>query len=1609
MSAAASGLTETGMNIFEEAGEEENTEEATGEHQTDEALDEEASTAPAESVSPVPSAIPSGTPSATPVESPEATDVPSELPSGTETPTATPESSEAPSLSPDEAASPSETAASSELPSETPSATPDEETPEELSAETDLAGAEKEYDRTIMDEGLAKVSDDFLEVDESGVLKLKDGKEIYGSTIKIPKEAKVIPEGFFAYQTSVKYITFEEGSKLTTIGKSAFERCGVLSMVIPEGVTEIGDYVFKNSGLTQITFEGVVTSIGKEAFSGTDLGSVSAPDVTTVKESAFSTCTSLTTVNMPKLTTIGESAFQYCTKLNAGMVWGSRLTNIAADAFKGCGFTNLDMSAVSGEITIAASAFENCTKLTSVILPSGLKEISTALFKGCTLLSSVSIPNSAEVINEEAFSGCISLKRIGIAEAVRAIRANAFAGCSALTAINILNETPTGDDFVIAQNAFPNRTDNSKITMKGYDGKVQEYAESRGYTYESLFDKYDVLYEKNANVDLVVNTNRAIAGEEILVTVTTKSGYCLTGTGIEVKCDTQAAVNPELLSISGNKSVFRFTMPAGEATISVMTAKTSEISGTNMTFDFKAVNGFCGTYASTTQKLTIDKTGQATQVLVSLDGESIGAWNLKYSSSNANIVSISDQGVISAKKKGTAKITVALKDHASTAASFDVVVTEDAIVDRLDLDIGTPSRATLKTITFPDDSGVQTEYPVIEYNKTTLATGSRSFTVSFDALEKNSENNLLVSAKWTSVDSSIATVASATTTDNKNTITVKKGVEGETMVTVTVENADKTVCKQSFIVRVVDATPRLADSKISVNSNSSQGTVFDLVPVYGYKIDEENNMKVCKRVVSSGVVRYEPVNGLAIDYDYDSEEFRLRATQDLEIAQGKTLTYKGSSALYLQGEFEGTGDSFVVRIPELAITNKTLNPSLQSKGKINLFYSREASVEEQGSVTLTQSLKNETVESYQLVSEANYKKSGSEAEDSFAANFTVRKQEDGSALITRSNRETLVQVKGKNVVSGYLYIYYEGYTTPVKKKLTVPTCNTKPSLELSMSSATASTYRKDQSYTVYLRDKKTKQKYALDMQTKLSFDYTSTTDGLFKDASLGTGLTDGDIVIQVSGTPSKGKAVITVKDPAWGSALKYTFNLKTTSTHPAVKTSSTKLVLNTLCKDQPATLTATVSSTEASFAGFDSSTLKYSGNRKYQGDAEKLMACMESTENGLKVSLPEDEIKAMTYSFKVTPKLEYEGGLKYYGKQISFTVTVKDTKPSMKLAKSTFSLNVQKPGIETVKAAYSIQNMPEGVSYQIDAEDMILTPVKSGNNGARDMMQYIHVTVDETEGKLAVRLDRETPKTSFSYEYYVKGLKVKIGGQPVALNQFKIKVTGVNKAPSLSVSGKGTINPVNAQSSIVYTAKVNNMVSDIAEVKVWELKGDSNYYLDGEGSAQKNRTSEHFTVELNGNQAVVKVKEGVTLDASTTYRIKLAYVLAAVPDEYQATTKIFSIKPVQTLPKVKTDRSSAYLYAGQNRNKTVDIQLTKTSVTDAQIVDVVFAKNTPDSVKKSYQVSYDETTGMATLTLVNPAGVVLNKKYTITLETRCKNQMDNSTGTTFKIDVTVRK
>ena len=152
--------------------------------------------------------------------------------------------------------------------------------------------------------------------------------------------------------------SFTIPNSVTSIGEYAFYNCTSLtSFIIPNSVTSISNYPFKGcSNLTSVTIPESVTSIGVYAFADcSGLKSITIPNsVTSIEGSAFYGCIGLSSITIPNsVTSIGGSAFYGCPRLTSITI-PSSVTSIGSSAFSGC----------SGlaSITCEASIPPNCPR-----------------------------------------------------------------------------------------------------------------------------------------------------------------------------------------------------------------------------------------------------------------------------------------------------------------------------------------------------------------------------------------------------------------------------------------------------------------------------------------------------------------------------------------------------------------------------------------------------------------------------------------------------------------------------------------------------------------------------------------------------------------------------------------------------------------------------------------------------------------------------------------------------------------------------------------------------------------------------------------------------------------------------------------------------------------------------------------------------------------------------------------------------------------------------------------------------------------------------------------------------------------------------------------------
>ena len=269
-----------------------------------------------------------------------------------------------------------------------------------------------------------------------------------------------------------------------TIGQSAFEDVEALERItIPNSVTSIGRYAFRGcKDLRYPTIEAKLTTFPDRIFDGcTNLKEIVLPKtLTSIGWRAFYDCTSLSWIysesvespslganvfdNVPKscILRYPEGSFdsydswsKYLT-LEKFRVDGIYYNVLSIDdktvevTFRGDAY-NSYVDEYTGDIVIpetvsyggttftmtaiGLSAFSGCENVTSVTLPSTIKEIGEYGFNYCTKLASLNLPEGLTTIGPRALRICHSLTDVEIPTSVKTIGESAFYECKKMESI----------------------------------------------------------------------------------------------------------------------------------------------------------------------------------------------------------------------------------------------------------------------------------------------------------------------------------------------------------------------------------------------------------------------------------------------------------------------------------------------------------------------------------------------------------------------------------------------------------------------------------------------------------------------------------------------------------------------------------------------------------------------------------------------------------------------------------------------------------------------------------------------------------------------------------------------------------------------------------------------------------------------------------------------------------------------------------------------------------------------------------------------------------------------------------------------------------------------
>lgn len=260
-----------------------------------------------------------------------------------------------------------------------------------------------------------------------------------GETLVIKDGTTTISNCAFKGCSKIKEITVPNSVK--KIGSETFSWCDNLTAInIEEGIENIGDKAFSNCiALTNAEIPNSVITLGDAAFSGCiSLKNVKIGGrLTSISNEAFKNCVSLTSISIPEnIKSFENNVFAGCAMLETVTI-PSGISNIDKNDFTGTavyskskengivtisGYLICADKNISGEITvkdgttdICNNAFEYCSGLKKVSLPDTLINIGNDAFKNCPI-TSVIIPSSVKNLGDSIFSGCRSLTDITVKE-----------------------------------------------------------------------------------------------------------------------------------------------------------------------------------------------------------------------------------------------------------------------------------------------------------------------------------------------------------------------------------------------------------------------------------------------------------------------------------------------------------------------------------------------------------------------------------------------------------------------------------------------------------------------------------------------------------------------------------------------------------------------------------------------------------------------------------------------------------------------------------------------------------------------------------------------------------------------------------------------------------------------------------------------------------------------------------------------------------------------------------------------------------------------------------------------------------------------------------------
>ena len=587
------------------------------------------------------------------------------------------------------------------------------------------------------------------------------------NSINISSAVTTIAENAFYNCKGLTSVTIP--ASVTSIGENAFYNCNTLtSVTLSEGLKTIDSNAFYNcNALKSVFIPYSVTSIGSRAFGYYDNNN----SVNIMKDFKIYGYR-------------GSKAEDYAasgrfTFVRLIRTVSSGTTGDCTWTLDENGLLTISGNGAMGNYT-SSSILPWGTDIKSVVIENGVTSIGNYAFLRCTNLTNITIPNSDTSIGNNAFYNCTGLTSVTIGNSVASIGSYAFFNCTSLTSVTIPNSVTSINEgafgYYYSDDSDYLKTDG--FTIYGYKNSAAEnYANENGFTFTALdkevesvdLNKHTLVLGvgqaytlrpivtpegaettfkwKSSKKDIATVTSLGkVTGRAVgkaTVTVTTANGKTYSCTVVVKQAPDNITLNKSEMTLGvGQMYTLQSTLtPSDSATYQQWTSSDKTVAVVNdkgrvtgkkvgtATITVKTTNGHTATCVVTVKKaptsVALDKTSVTlavgmketlTATLTPTNSATYCAW----SSSDETVATVTSGGVITAKKAGTATITVKTTNDKTATCTVTVKKAPTALeLDKTELSLKVGETYTLKKTLTP--SNAYTTYTYTS-SKTAVAT-----------------------------------------------------------------------------------------------------------------------------------------------------------------------------------------------------------------------------------------------------------------------------------------------------------------------------------------------------------------------------------------------------------------------------------------------------------------------------------------------------------------------------------------------------------------------------------------------------------------------------------------------------------------------------------------------------------------------------------------------------------------------------------------------------------------------------------------------------------------------------------------------------------------------